>query len=211
MLGGKWVIICAVVSFMYSVPALSGTHESQGISGPRGGRFHHRRHHNQQQTQVIAIGIPISGGSGNSGLGSILNPYINSYLGCSNYLPTSNYSGFPNYSFGYWSPSNGGYGVNYTQPNIYKSYQYGPYGYGYGYPSSIYGPYSFGSYPSYTSGYSTGYPSYGYTSGYPSYGVMGYPSYTIGYPSYPQTGLINGIGSGTGSSCILLCPTQAGF
>lgn len=214
MVGGKWIILFAAVSFVYSTPVVSGTHESLGVSGPRGARFHHKRRHHQQQNQIISIGLPVTNGI--NGITGILNPNSNSYLGCVTYMPTSNYSGFPDYSFGYWSPSNGGYGVNYTQPGIYKSYQYGPYSYGYGYPSTIYGPYTLGGYPSYTSGYTTGYPGYGlsypgYTAGYPSYGVTGFPSYGTGYGSYPQIGLVNNPSYGNGSNCILLCPVRAGF
>jgi len=120
-------------------------------------------------------------------LAGLYNPNSNPYLGCSSYFPTANYSGYPNYSFGYWSPSNGGYGVNYTQPGLYKSYQYGPYSYGVGYPSTIYGPYSSGTYPSYGGGY---------------------PSYGLGYSLNPQTGYGYPV---AGSPCQLLCATRAGF
>lgn len=231
MVGGKWVIFWALVSFVCSAsglaenhgflaspegralrnchrgrphptagPILYGTPDGVGHSNPYGGFG------TQFPSQGFGTQFPSGFGSGTPDYNSLLNPannrYLaglynpnsNPYLGCATYLPISNYSGYPNYSFGYWSPSNGGYGVNYTQPGLYKSYQYGPYNYGVGYPSTIYGPYSSGTYP-------------GYGSGYPSL-VSGNPGYGLGYSLNPQAGYGFPV---AGSPCQLLCATRAGF
>lgn len=82
-------------------------------------------------------------------------PY-NPYLAYWNCYPTSTYN---NGSFGYWSSSNGAYGSSYTQPGLFKSYTYGPYGYSSTYLTPTYG-YHTGPYLnfSYSRPSSSGYP-----------------------------------------------------
>lgn len=131
-------------------------------------RYHHRPHGKTNGGRYY--------GMGNTG-GMYPNSEF-STIPCSlgsSYFPTSNYysptSGNPGYSFGYWSPQFGNWGMGYKQPCLYNNYQFGPYNYGYS-PS-------YGSMPGY--GYSpcNTWPGSSQSYGYPSYG---YPSY--GYPSY---------------------------
>jgi hypothetical protein len=100
------------------------------------------------------------------------------------YFPTSTYStsySYPSYSFGYWSPSYGNYGSYYTQPGVYRCYNYGTNNWGFSYPNSSY------LYPNYLSSsyLSPNYLSPNYlqsVSPATNYGLSSYfsPNYSLG-------------------------------